>query len=52
MQALLQWDRALLKLINSKWHNGFFDSLLPVLRNQNTWDSPLYRITDFCNCTL
>lgn len=43
MQALLQWDRALLKLINSKWHNGFFDSLLPVLRNQNTW-TPLYII--------
>ncbi len=43
MQSLLNWDRALLKLINSQWHNGFFDSLLPVLRNPNTW-IPLYII--------
>ncbi len=41
MQSLLQWDEALLKHINSEWHNSFLDSLLPLLRNQNTW-VPLY----------
>ena len=41
MHSLLQWDRDLLKLINSKWHNSFLDSLLPTLRNPDTW-FPLY----------
>lgn len=41
MQSLLQWDRAWLKHINSEWHNGFLDGLLPALRNQDTW-LPLY----------
>jgi undecaprenyl-diphosphatase len=43
IESLLKWDRNLLRHINSEWHNSFFDSVLPVLRNQNTW-VPLYII--------
>ncbi len=41
MPSLLQWDEDLLKHINSEWHNSFLDSVLPLLRNQDTW-LPLY----------
>lgn len=41
MQSILQWDKTLLKYINSVWHNHFLDSLLPACRNPDTW-IPLY----------
>jgi membrane-associated phospholipid phosphatase len=41
MQALLQFDRWLFTLINGQWHNGFFDWLMPWLRNSAVW-APLY----------
>ncbi len=41
MDIILQWDRALLHLINGQWHNGFFDWLLPMARNKY-YSIPLY----------
>ncbi len=43
MQSLfdMEWDRALLRTINARWHNPFFDWLMPFLRNADTW-VPLY----------
>lgn len=41
MEALLHWDRSLFKLINSTWHNSFFDAVLPFLRIAQFW-APLY----------
>ena len=41
MKQLLLYDKDLFKLINYKWHNGFFDWLMPWLRNANLW-YPLY----------
>lgn len=41
MQSINQWDKLLLKHINSEWHTNFLDGLLPALRNQFTW-LPLY----------
>lgn len=41
MQQLLNADKHLFHLINSKWHNSFFDGLMPLVRNANIW-LPLY----------
>jgi membrane-associated phospholipid phosphatase len=41
MQLLTDWDKALFKMINSQWHAGFFDSVLPYLRIAEFW-WPLY----------
>jgi membrane-associated phospholipid phosphatase len=41
MEQLLSYDRALFRLINYRWHNDFFDWLMPWLRNSLVW-SPLY----------
>jgi membrane-associated phospholipid phosphatase len=41
MDQLLLYDKHLFKLINYSWHNGFFDWLMPWLRNSNVW-IPLY----------
>jgi membrane-associated phospholipid phosphatase len=41
MQSLLQFDRSFFRLINGQWHNGFFDWLMPWLRNSPVW-VPLY----------
>ena len=41
MQQLLTYDKQLLRLINSKWSNDFFDWLMLWLRNSNMW-LPLY----------
>ena len=41
MQRVLEADRYIFGLINNKWNNSFFDSLMPLLRNTNFW-LPLY----------
>lgn len=41
MEQLLSYDRHLFKLINYKWHNSFFDWLMPWIRNSDIW-IPLY----------
>ncbi len=41
MNGLLTWDLRLFFYINSKWTNGFFDFLLPWLREPYVW-APLY----------
>jgi membrane-associated phospholipid phosphatase len=41
MNQLFAYDKALFRLINYKWHNDFFDWLMPWLRNSNFW-VPLY----------
>ena len=41
MQQILSFDRHLFKLINSEWNNGFFDWLMPWMRNSYVW-YPLY----------
>ncbi len=41
MEQLLTYDRRLFRLINYDWHNGFFDWLMPWLRNAEMW-YPLY----------
>jgi PAP2 superfamily len=38
---LKQADIALMELINRRWSNGIFDTLLPWVRNQITW-YPMY----------
>jgi membrane-associated phospholipid phosphatase len=40
-EKILQLDRDLFFVINTKWSNPFFDWLLPYTRNANTW-IPLY----------
>lgn len=43
MHSLFQmgWDKNLLRYINDRWHNDFFDWLMPWLRNMETW-APFY----------
>jgi membrane-associated phospholipid phosphatase len=41
MKAILQYDQYLFKIINNHWQNGFFDWLMPLLRNSILW-VPLY----------
>ncbi|WP_165871476.1 phosphatase PAP2 family protein [Flaviaesturariibacter flavus] len=41
MNALLELDRSLFRLLNGRWHNALFDAVLPFLRNSLTW-LPLY----------
>ncbi len=41
MQSLLKWDLALFRLINYKWHNDLFDTVMPFFRNAPFWN-PLY----------
>ena len=41
MHPLLEYDRQLFTVINSKWTNGLFDATLPYIRNQYFW-GPLY----------
>ncbi len=41
MNQLLQLDNQFFQLINGKWHNSFFDALMPFIRNANFW-MPLY----------
>lgn len=41
MQNIVALDHALFKLINSKWHNPFFDAVLPYIRIAEFW-MPLY----------
>lgn len=37
MEQLLSYDRQLFKIINNQWSNGFFDWLMPWLRNSPVW---------------
>lgn len=37
----MQWDRTLLRYINTEWHHPVLDWLLPLLRYADTW-VPLY----------
>jgi undecaprenyl-diphosphatase len=41
MQKVFEADRYLFQLINNKWSNSFFDTLMPLVRNANFW-IPLY----------
>ena len=41
MAELLQLDQTVFFLINSEWHNVFFDTIMPYWRNKLFW-SPLY----------
>ncbi|RYD77747.1 MAG: phosphatase PAP2 family protein [Sphingobacteriales bacterium] len=41
MHPLIEFDRYLFTIINSKWTNGVFDATMPVIRNQYLW-GPLY----------
>jgi len=41
MNKLLQLDKQFFQLINGRWHNSFFDVVMPFLRNSNSW-IPLY----------
>lgn len=41
MNNIIQLDRRLFDLLNSKWHNGFFDTIMPLLRSSQFW-VPLY----------
>ena len=41
MNALLNLDRSLFRLLNGRWHNPLFDAVLPVARTSITW-LPLY----------
>ena len=41
MQRLLEWDRALFKIVNSDCANPFFDAVMPFLRKSTHW-IPLY----------
>ncbi len=41
MESLLNWDLELFRLINYKWHNSLFDTLMPLFRNPPFW-YPLY----------
>ncbi len=37
----MEWDRTLLRYINVRWQNPFFDWLFPIIRNGDLW-VPLY----------
>ncbi len=41
MHKVLQADKYLFSIINGKWHNSFFDWLMPYLRQSEIW-IPLY----------
>ncbi|RYY41423.1 MAG: phosphatase PAP2 family protein [Chitinophagaceae bacterium] len=41
MNALLNLDKSLFRLLNGRWHNALFDAVLPFVRNSVTW-LPLY----------
>ncbi|MEO7264162.1 MAG: phosphatase PAP2 family protein [Ferruginibacter sp.] len=41
MQQLLQFDKDFFYLINSRWQNSLFDTIMPLLRHANFW-VPLY----------
>ncbi|MGZ3840055.1 MAG: phosphatase PAP2 family protein [Flavisolibacter sp.] len=41
MHLLVEADKDFFNLINNKWNNGFFDVLMPLVRNANFW-LPLY----------
>jgi undecaprenyl-diphosphatase len=41
LEQLLHFDRQFFRLINDRWHNSFFDWLMPLLRTPVFW-SPLY----------
>lgn len=41
LQEVLQWDRELFNKVNGQWTNSFFDTVLPYMRNANTW-APFY----------
>jgi len=37
----MEWDRTVLRYINARWQNPFFDWLFPIIRNGDIW-IPLY----------
>jgi undecaprenyl-diphosphatase len=41
MNQIIQLDKAIFQLINQRWHNHLFDTLMPIIRNSQTW-IPLY----------
>lgn len=41
IETLIKYDKQLFRLINSDWSNGFFDWLMPWMRNSDVW-YPLY----------
>jgi len=41
LEQLLQWDTQWFLAVNNGWHNSFFNSVLPFLRNKLLW-IPLY----------
>ncbi len=41
MRNIIDLDKSLFRLINQRWHNDFFDWLLPVVRHAN-YSVPLY----------
>lgn len=41
MDDLLRFDHYIFYLINEKWHNAFFDWLMPIVRTAQVW-APLY----------
>jgi len=41
LEQLLQWDADWFFIINNEWNNGFFNAVLPFLRNKLIW-IPLY----------
>ena len=41
MNQIIQLDKAIFQLINQRWQNHLFDSLMPIIRNSQTW-VPLY----------
>ncbi len=40
-ETLLQWDHAVFDFINQQFTNGFFDWIMPLLRDKHIW-VPLY----------
>ena len=41
MQKLLELDKRLFIIINSKWHNSFLDATMPITRHAMVW-APFY----------
>ena len=41
MNSIIKLDKYLFGLINNKWHNSFFDAIMPFIRNSMFW-IPLY----------
>jgi membrane-associated phospholipid phosphatase len=37
MQSILQADRYLFHIVNGVWHNAFFDTIFPLLRQAEFW---------------